>query len=109
MATLLVHVDGIITEFRAAFSDKLLTAKEGMSLAGAIIEAARCSYEKLADKSQFGLLVAESEALYDDIVDASKFDVPRVPEFIESLAVSLGRQAIRPALERLAEALDGVQ
>lgn len=108
MATILVHVDEIKAEFKSAIADKVITAKEALLLAGIIVEAARCAYAKLVDKSQFGALVTEAEELYDQLVDAKNFDVPRVPEFLESLAVSLGRQAIRPALERLATAIDEV-
>ncbi|MDE2440733.1 MAG: hypothetical protein KGP14_06890 [Betaproteobacteria bacterium] len=108
MATLLIHVDEIVAEFKSAFADKVITAREAMTLAGTIVEAAKCAYEKLVDKTQFSALVAEAEELYDRLVDAEKFDIPRCPEFAEKLAVSLGRQAIRPALERLATALDEV-
>ena len=108
MATLLIHIDEIVAEFKAAFADRVITAREAMTLAGTIVEAAKCAYEKLVDKTQFGALVAEAEELYDRLVDAENFDIPRCPEFAEKLAVSLGRQAIRPALERLATAIDEV-
>jgi enoyl-CoA hydratase/carnithine racemase len=108
VATLLIHIDEIVAEFKAAFADRVITAREAMTLAGTIVEAAKCAYEKLVDKTQFGALVAEAEELYDRLVDAENFDIPRCPEFAEKLAVSLGRQAIRPALERLATAIDEV-
>jgi hypothetical protein len=106
MATLLVHKDAIVAEFKAAFSDKVRTIRETGTLASVIIEAGKCVYEKLTDKSQFAALVTECEVLYDWLVDAENFDIPRIPEFAERLAVSLGRQMIRPALEAAAAALD---
>jgi len=109
VATLLIHIDEIVAEFKAAFADRVITAREAMTLAGTIVEAARCAYEKLVDKDGgFEALVREAEELYDRLVDAENFDIPRCPEFAEKLAVSLGRQAIRPALERLATAIDEV-
>jgi hypothetical protein len=109
VATLLEHTDQILAKFKSALSDRVLTAAETMAISGAIIEAASCTYAKMRDKSQFGALVTEAEALYDAKVQAAFFDIPRVPEFMEQAAVALGKMAIRPALEALAEKMDGVQ
>lgn len=107
MATLLEHADKIRSEFREAFADKVLTARESFEIAGACVEAVRCTLDKLADPEQFNQLVTEAEELYDEVVDASKFDIPGAPEFVEQWAVSIAKGFIRPALEKLLDAVNG--
>lgn len=109
MATLLVHADQIRSQFSAAFADKRVSFAEVLQLAGTIVGAAACTLDKLQDKSQFGQLVAEAEELFSSILDPAKIDIPKVPEWLEGYVVDIVKQAIRPMLERVAEALDGVQ
>ena len=109
MATLLQHADQIRFEFTEAFADKRISFGEVLQLAGVIVGSAACTLDKLQDKSQFGALVAEAEELYSSLLDPAKIDIPKVPEWLEGYVVDIGKQAIRPMLEKIAEALDGVQ
>ena len=109
MATLLEHADKIRSEFSEAFADKRISFSEVLQLIGVIVGAAACTLDKLQDKSQFGQLVAEAEALYDDLLNPAVIDIPRVPEWAEGYVIGIGREFIRPALEKLYDALDGVQ
>jgi len=109
MATLLTHADQIRSEFTEAFADKRVSFSEVLQIVGVIVGASACTLDKLQDKSQFGSLVAEAEELYDSLLDPAKIDIPRVPEWAEGYVIGIGREFIRPALERLYDALDGVQ
>lgn len=109
MATLMEHADKIRQEFSDAFADKRISFSEVLQLVGVIVGAAACTLDKLQDKSQFGALVNEAEALYSELLDPAKIDIPRVPEWAEGYVIDIGKQAIRPLLERLYDALDGVQ
>lgn len=109
MASLLEHADKIREEFTQAFADKRVSFGEVLQLAGVIVGAAACTLDKLQDKSQFGQLVSECEALYSSLLDPAKIDIPRVPEWAEGWVIDVGKQAIRPMLEKLVDALDGVQ
>ena len=109
MATLLTHADQIRAQFTLAFADKRISFAEVLQLVGVIVGAAACTLDKLQDKSQFVALVTEAEELYGALLDPAVIDIPKVPEWAESWVVDIGKQAIRPMLEKLAEALDGVQ
>lgn len=109
VATLLSHADQIRAQFTSAFADKRISFSEVLQLVGVIVGAAACTLDKLQDKSQFGALVAEAEELYSSLLDPAKIDIPKVPEWLEGYVVDIGKQAIRPMLEKIADALDGVQ
>jgi len=109
VATLLQHADQIRSEFTEAFADSRVSFSEVLQLAGVIVGSAACTLDKLQDKNQFGALVAEAEELYSSLLDPAKIDIPKVPEWLEGYVVDIGKQAIRPMLEKIADALDGVQ
>lgn len=106
MATLLEHADKIREEFSAAFADKRVSLTEILQIVGVIVGAAVCALDKLGDKSQFASLVSECEALYSELLDPAKIDIPKVPEWAEGWVIDIGRQSIRPLLEKLAAAMD---
>ena len=108
MATLLEHADKIREEFRNAFADKKVSLVEILQIVGVIVGAAIVALEKLADKSQFNQLVDECEALYSELLDPAVIDIPKIPEWAEGWVIDIGKQSIRPLLEKLAAAMDGV-
>ncbi len=106
MATLLEHSEEIRAKLKAVLADKVVTLEEAFSLAGIVVEAAKSTYLKIRDKTQFAQLVAEAEELYDTYADPANYDIPRVPEFMERAAFSAARPMIRMALEGMVDSLN---
>lgn len=106
MSTLLEHADQIREEFADAYADKKLSFGEVFQIAGVIVGAVACTMQKLEDPTKLGQLVDEAEDLYMNLLDPAKIDIPKVPEFAERYVIDLGKSFIRPAIEKLADALN---
>lgn len=115
MSTLLTHYAKVRDTIVDSLEDKRISISEAGRIGFAVVEAAGCIIPRLTDKSQLGELITEAEQLYDEIVanlkaaDTDGDLIPGVPRILESYALSLGRQIIRPALTSLADKLEGVE
>jgi hypothetical protein len=109
MSTLSQHFDDLRSQFGDALADKRVSFAETLQITGAIVGAAACTLDKLTDNSRVGELISEAEALYDELLDPAKIDIPRVPEWAEAYVLGIGRQMVRPAIERLVDAIEGVR